>query len=341
MELDEMPYRSLGRSDLRVSAIGLGSWLTFGSTVRDTTLIHRIYSRAYDAGIRYFDTADSYAGGEAERRMGLALKDFPRQSLVLSSKAFFPTSDDPKDRGLSRRHIMESVERSLQHLKTDYLDLFFCHRFDQETPLEETLQALDDLVQQGKVRCWGTSEWRSDQIRKMARLARRTSSSLPRAEQPELNLFNRTKFEHDTRPAAQSYGMGLVTFSPLASGRLTGKYDEGIPPDSRLGTVKESWLSFTDAQRAKSVLFKRLADEAGCTRAQLAISWCLAQSGVSSVITGASRLEQLEDNLGALRVQMTNELSRKLDQLFAPGIRRIARFYAGRCYLRLRDRFLE
>lgn len=332
-----MPFRQMGNSGLKVSAIGLGSWITYGDMVKDDKLINQIYNKAYDAGIRYYDTSSNYAGGEAERLMGRALQDFPRHTLVLSSKAYFPVTQDPNDRGLSRKHIMESVERSLRHLKTDYLDLFFCHRFDQETPLEETLGALDYLVHQGKVLYWGTSQWRGDQIRRMIRLSRRKASSHPQVEQVELNLFNRLKFERDTCPVAKKKGLGLVTFSPLASGMLTGKYDEGIPSGSRLDFV-DYCGEFTEMHREKTLQLKALADKTGCTRAQLAICWCLAKPGVSSVITGATRVEQLEENLGALKVQLTDNLVKRLNHIFAPDIKQAARFHAKRHLLPLRDR---
>jgi len=326
----------MGESGLKLSALGLGSWITFGGQVKDERLIREIYASAYRAGIRLFDTASSYAKGDAERLMGRALQGYPREHLVLSSKAYFPLSDDPNDRGLSRKHLIESVHKSLRHLATDYLDLFFCHRFDPQTPLEETLRTLEDLVEQGKILYWGTSEWRGHQIDRAHRLAKRRGWVRPRVEQPELSLLERVKYSWDTRSVTRRRGMGLVTFSPLASGRLTGKYDAGIPAGSRLDRVGYCG-EFTRQQREKSFRFKGLADELGCSRAQLAIAWVLAQPGVSSVLTGASSQAQLEENLGALALELSPAMIRRIDRLFAPGIKRILRFNAGRHLRAWRD----
>jgi voltage-dependent potassium channel beta subunit len=313
----EMPYRKLGRAGLRVRALGLGGWTTFGGSVKDRDRIAAIIRHAFEAGINFFDIADVYARGEAERVMGATLRELPRHRLVISSKCFWPMSDDVNDRGLSRKHIMESVEKSLRRIGTDYLDLYFCHRWDPDTPLEETVRAMDDLVRQGKVLYWGTSEWSGDQLREAHALGGQRHLYPPRVEQPQLSLLERRRFAEDVRPAAVDLGMGLVVWSPLASGALTGKYDDGVPEDSRLGRMdwlRESVLTRANLERVRS--FKEVADEVGCTRAQLAIAWAAAQTGISSVITGATRLEQLEENLGALEIEVTDDLRRRLDAIF-------------------------
>jgi voltage-dependent potassium channel beta subunit len=318
MPEQEMSYRRLGRAGIHVSALSLGGWTTFGSSITDASTAETIVRRAFDAGINFFDIADVYAKGEAERQMGAVLSQLPRQRLVISSKVFWPMSDDVNDRGLGRKHIMESVERSLRRIGTDYLDLYFCHRFDGDTPLEETMRAMDDLVRQGKVLYWGTSEWSGAQLREAHALADRRNLYAPIVEQPQYSLLAREKFERDVRPQAQSLGMGLVVWSPLASGVLTGKYDDGIPAGSRLDRIewlREGFLQPRNMQRVRD--FKVLADELGVSRTRLALAWALHQPGVSSVILGATSTAQLDENLGALDVPMTPELATRLAALFS------------------------
>lgn len=312
-----MRYRSLGRCGTKVSVFGLGGWTTFGESVTDLGLARSILHAAFDAGINFFDTADVYGGGEAERVMGKVLADFPRHELVISSKVFWPMSDDVNDRGLSRKHIMESIDKSLHRLGTDYLDIYFCHRFDEETPIEETARAMDDLVHQGKMLYWGTSEWSGNQLRDANALCNDRNLYRPQVEQPQYSLLVRSRFEHDVRPAAMEYGMGVVVWSPLASGLLTGKYDEGIPEDSRFGRIdwlRELMLTEENVERVRRM--KPLADALGCTRAQLALAWAAAQPGVSSVITGATRPEQVRENLGALAVAIPDDVLQALDEIF-------------------------
>ncbi|MBI4616698.1 MAG: aldo/keto reductase [Planctomycetes bacterium] len=312
-----MEYRPLGECGTRVSAFGLGGWLTYGTSVKDQKSVSTILAAAFEAGINFFDIADIYGKGEAEKAMGKALADFPRHRLVISSKVFWPMSDDVNDRGLSRKHIKESVEKSLVRIGTDYLDLYFCHRFDPDTPVEETVRAMDDLVRQGKVLYWGTSEWTGDQIREACRLADGRGLYRPQVEQPQYHLLERARFETDIRPAALEYGMGLVVWSPLASGVLTGKYDSGIPSGSRLdreGWLREKNLSEANLDRVRRA--KPLADELGCSRAQLALAWTARQPGVSSVILGATTLDQLRENLGSLRVEFHSDVLSRLDSLF-------------------------
>ena len=319
MSQGTMSYRRMGESGLKLSTLGLGGWTTFGGTVTEEDAVRRIIRAAFDAGVNLFDIADIYAKGESERAMGAVLSELPRHELVITSKLYWPMSDDVNDRGLSRKHVMESVEKSLKRVGTDYLDVYFCHRYDTETPVDETLRAMDDLVRQGKVLYWGTSEWTGGQIRDVTELADRRNCHAPRVEQPQYSLLARPKVETDVRPAAEAAGMGLMAWSPLASGLLTGKYDDGLPEDSRLARM--DWLG--ERLRTPELLdkvraYKAVADEAGCTRAQLALAWVAAQPGVSSVLMGATRLEQLEDNLGALDVDITDELSARLDELFPP-----------------------
>lgn len=314
---DDMPYRRLGKHGVKVSALSLGGWTTYGGSVADAALVDRILTRAFDAGVNFFDIADVYARGESERAMGAVLKKFPRHELVLSSKVFWPMSDDPNDRGLSRKHVIESVEKSLRRIGTDYLDLYFCHRYDESTPLEETCRAMDDLVHQGKILYWGTSEWSGAQLREAAALADRRNLYAPAVEQPQYSLLHRERFETEIVPAAEETGMGLVVWSPLASGVLTGKYDDGVPQGSRLERIdwlKEKFLS--DENRARVRRMKEIADGLGTTRARLALAWAMSSKGVSSVITGATSLEQLEENLAALSVQVTDDARAALDALF-------------------------
>lgn len=312
-----MPYRSLGRCGAKVSAFGLGGWTTYGGSVTDERTVRDILRAAYEAGVNFFDIADIYAKGESERAMGKGLREFPRHELVISSKLFWPMSEDVNDRGLSRKHIFESVEKSLKRIGTDYLDIYFCHRFDAETPLEETARAMDDLVHQGKVLYWGTSEWSGEQLREVHGLCETRNLYRPQVEQPQYSLVERRKFEGDVREAAAELGMGLVVWSPLASGLLTGKYDAGIPAGSRLDKI--AWLRegiLTPDRVAQVKRFKQVADELGCSRAQLALAWAAAQPGVSSVITGATRVEQWTENLGALKLALQPATLKALDDLF-------------------------
>jgi voltage-dependent potassium channel beta subunit len=312
-----MEYRTMGESGLRLSALGLGGWTTFGGSVTEHETVRAILLRAFEAGVNLFDIADVYARGESERAMGKVLGELPRHELVITSKVFWPMSDDVNDRGLSRKHVMESIDKSLKRIGTDYLDVYFCHRFDETTPVEETLRAMDDLVRQGKVLYWGTSEWTGAQLRDVHERADRLRCHAPRVEQPQYSLLARDRVEADVAPAAREAGMGLMAWSPLASGLLTGKYDEGLPPASRLARIDwlDEQLRTPEAvERVKA--FKQLADEAGCTRAQLALAWCAARPGVSSVLTGATRLEQLEENLGAAAVRLSPELAERCEAIF-------------------------
>ena len=312
-----MTYRSLGRCGTKVSLYSLGGWTTFGGSVTDESMVKTIIYAAFEAGINFFDIADIYAKGESERFMGKVLREFPRHELVISSKVFWPMSDDINDAGLSRKHIMESVEKTLKRIGTDYLDLYFCHRFDVNTPVEETARAMDDLVRQGKVIYWGTSEWTGAQLRLAHAVCDSRNLYGPQVEQPQYSLLARSKFEHDVVPATDELGMGTVVWSPLASGLLTGKYDQGIPANSRLAQI--DWLKdslYTEDRLAKVIAFGKRAATLGVSRAQLALAWAASNPAVSSVILGATRIEQLQENLGALRVGLTPDLKAELEALF-------------------------
>ncbi len=317
MSTPKMTYRPLGRCGTKVSTFSLGGWTTFGGSITDDALAKSILHAAYEAGINFFDIADAYGRGAAERQMGQILGAFPRHRLVISSKLYWPMSDDVNDRGLSRKHIRESVEKSLRHIGTDYLDLYFCHRYDAETPLEETVRAMDDLVRQGKVLYWGTSEWTGAQIREAHGIADRRNAYGPQVEQPQYHLLARKKVEEDVVPAAAATGMGLVVWSPLASGLLTGKYDDGVPAGSRLARI--DWLreqTRTEEKLAKVRAMKAIAERLGVSRTQLALAWCAANPAVSSVILGATSVEQLKENLGALSVHLDAATKAELAALF-------------------------
>ena len=230
-----MMYRRLGRSGLKVSAIALGTWFTYGEDMVDADVARQILETAYELGVNYIDLADEYGWGEAERQVGAIVKPLPRHTLVLASKVFFPMSDDVNDRGLSRKHIMESIDRSLRRLGTDYLDIYFCHRFDANTPLEETVRAMHDLIQQGKILYWGTSEWSTLQILEAHLICERDRLHKPRVEQSQYSMLVRQHVEDELLPVVRRHGIGLVVVSPLAHGLLTGKYDHGIPEASRFG----------------------------------------------------------------------------------------------------------
>lgn len=313
-----MKYRNLGASGLKVSLFGLGGWTTFGGTIADDKLIKSILYAAFEAGVNFFDIADIYAKGESERMMGKVLREFPRERLVISSKLFWPMSDDVNDCGLSRKHIMESIDKSLKRVGTDYFDMYFCHRYDDTTPVEETARAMDDLVRAGKILYWGTSEWNGAQLRKAAAVCDRRNLYFPAVEQPQYNLLTRKRFEEDVAPVCRDLGMGTVVWSPLASGMLTGKYDSGIPENSRLARIE--WLKdglYTEDRIVKIKEFGRIAAELSVTRTQLALAWAASNPVVSSVILGATSHSQLMENIGALNIIMTSELKGRLESLFS------------------------
>jgi len=298
-----MHYRRLGRSGLKLSEISLGAWITFGGQIDDKTAGQLVHT-AYDQGVNFFDNSDSYSAGNAEKTMGKVIQDLPREALVLSTKVFWPSMPGVNGRGLSRKHMMESMHASLKRLGTDYVDLYFCHRFDPDTPVEEVVTTMNILIQQGKVLYWGTSEWRASQIAEAHGIARQYNLIPPTMEQPQYNMLHRRRVEHELFAICENLGIGLTTFSPLASGVLTGKYNQGIPAGSRATLEGMGWVTDRLQQNGvkKVEQLMNLARDLGMSPAQLAIAWALRRKEVSSVITGATNLTQLEDNLGAAEV---------------------------------------
>lgn len=313
-----MHYRRLGRSGLKVSEISLGAWVTFGNQV-DEKLADELIHAAYDQGVNFFDNADMYANGQAETLMGKAIRDLPREALVISSKVFWPTMPGPNGRGLSRKHVTESIHASLRRLQTDYVDLYFCHRFDPDTPVEEVVYTMNDLIHQGKVLYWGTSEWEPHQIMEAIGIARANHLIGPTMEQPQYNMFHRKRVENFLAPVCREQGMGLTTFSPLYYGILSGKYNDGIPEGSRASLESMAWMRDRITPERIQIVrqLTALAGEIGATTSQLAIAWVLRRKEVSSVITGASSLEQLDENLQAadLVERLTDEILETIEQI--------------------------
>lgn len=293
-----MHYRRLGKTGVKVSEISLGAWLTFGAKVDEAASLE-IIRLGYENGINYFDNADVYADGQAEQIMGKALRDLPRASVVLSSKVFWQSMPGPNGRGLSRKHIFESVHASLKRLGTDYLDVYYCHRYDPDTALEEVIRSMSDLVRQGKILYWGTSEWRAWQISAAWGLAYQLGLVPPSVEQPQYNMFFRQRVESYVAPMCKELGLGLATWSPLAFGLLTGKYNDGIPEGSRAALPNMGWLrdQITPERVQKVRQLTEVARRLELTPAQLAIAWQLRLPQISTVITGASHPAQLEENL--------------------------------------------
>lgn len=314
-----MHYRRLGSAGIKVSEISLGAWITFGDQIDEKVAVNLVQA-AYDQGVNFFDNADVYAAGRAETMMGKAIKDLPREALVISSKVFWPTMPGINGRGLSRKHITESIHASLKRLNCDYVDIYYCHRFDPDTSVEEVVQTMDILVRQGKVLYWGTSEWQATQVVQAYEYARRNGLVALSVEQPQYNLFRRERVEIELAPLCKEYGLGLTTFSPLYVGILTGKYDEGIPKDSRATLEDMAWIKdrLTPENLAKVRRFSTIAKEMGLTSAQLAIAWILRRKDVSSVISGATRLEQLDENLAAVEVveQLDEHILARIDEIF-------------------------
>lgn len=303
-----MLYRRLGKSGLQVSALSFGSWVTFGDQASNRTA-EACLQLAYEAGVNFFDNAEGYANGQSEEVMGAAIAKFgwPRDTFLVSSKVFWG-GDKPNQTGLSKKHVIEACHAALRRLRLDYLDLYYCHRPDPNTPIEETVRAMDILVRQGKVLYWGTSEWSAQQIMEAYSIARQYQLTPPSMEQPEYNMLKRQRFEVEYERLFSEIGLGATTFSPLASGILTGKYNEGIPDDSRLAHTQFDWmqekLARLKAQGGVEVLqqLASIANKLGATLPQLGIAWVLKNPHVSSVILGASKPEQLEQNLAALDI---------------------------------------
>ncbi|MGD8379819.1 MAG: aldo/keto reductase [Gammaproteobacteria bacterium] len=323
-----MEYRRLGRSGLKISQFSFGSWVTFGPQI-DEKGAQECLKAAFDAGINFFDNAEVYAKGRSELIMGRALKKLglDRDAYCVSSKVYFGSKQDPAptQRGLSRKHVLEACDQALERLQLDYLDLYFCHRPDPETPIEETVRAMDDLIRQGKVLYWGTSEWSAQEIMQAWSVARQYNLVPPTMEQPEYNMFNRVKVEQEFARLYDEIGLGTTIWSPLASGLLTGKYNDGIPGNSRANVPGYEWLRerfqgpVGQARIATVRRLNKVADEAGISMTHLALGWCARNPNVSTVILGASRVEQLHDNLAALRAMpgITPDVMTAVDDILA------------------------
>jgi voltage-dependent potassium channel beta subunit len=327
-----MNYRRLGQSGLKVSELSFGSWLTFGHMIDDATA-QSFMATAYDAGVNFFDNAEGYATGKSEVVMGQALKNlgWARDTWIVSSKVFFSAvgydKAKPTQKGLSRKHVMEACDAALRRLRVDYLDLYFCHRPDPETPIVETVRAMSDLIHQGKVLYWGTSEWSAAEITEAYLVAQRDHLVPPTMEQPQYNLFVRERFEKEYAKLYTDFGLGTTIWSPLASGLLTGKYKEGIPAESRLGAPGNEWLKNhalnENNKRNLSHLpeLQKIAQDLGLTLPRLAIAWCLNNPHVSTVILGATKMAQLTENLKATEDQklLSADLLKKIDTLLTPS----------------------
>lgn len=313
-----MNYRRLGNTGMKVSSVALGAWTTYGQTVEGQQRIQDIIERALELGVNYLDNADVYAKGQGEITMGDALQDIgvQRSSIVLASKVFHRMSDEVNDAGLSRKHIMESIEKSLERLQTDYLDIYFAHRYDPETPLEETVEAFTDLVRSGVVHYWGTSMWTAAQIAEAHTYAKANGLVAPVTEQPEYSMIINEHVEQEILPTTERLGVGLVVWSPLAQGLLTGKYDDGIPEDSRFANFdiyRDKFVTEKNIQFVKNLA--PIANDLGVTRSQLALAWILRQPGVSSVITGATKVQHIEDNAVAASLELSDDVIAKIEEL--------------------------
>jgi len=314
-----MHYRRLGRAGIKVSEISLGSWLTFGNQVDEQTA-QKLISAAFEQGVNFFDTADVYADGKAEEIMGKAIAGLRRENFVISSKVFFPTMPGVNGRGLSRKHIFESIHASLRRLNLAYIDIYFCHRHDPDTTVQEVVQTMDMLVRQGKILYWGTSQWDIFHLIRAINFAKNNGLIPPMVEQSKYNLLNRTRVENQLAPICRDYGIGLTTYSPLSGGLLTGKYNNGIPENSRVRMDEMAWMTdkITPNFIDKMQQITHLAREMGVTPAQLAIAWLLRRKEVSSVICGATRVEQLDENIATVAYleSFDNEVLDTIDKIF-------------------------
>ena len=318
-----MKYRRLGKSGLQLSELSFGAWVTFAQQISNDTA-EELMTIAYDSGVNFFDNAEAYASGQAEVVMGSILKKkgWARDTFVVSSKVFWG-GELPNQEGLSRKHVMEACHAALRRLQVDYLDLYYCHRPDPNTPIEETVRAMSDLIAQGKVLYWGTSEWSAESILEAYNIARDLRLVPPTMEQPEYNMFHRDKVETEFAPLYQKIGLGTTTWSPLASGLLTGKYNDGDPGGTRISLPSYSWLRDqfeNDEARRRLSKVKQLAQVAsdlGTTLPRLGLAWCLKNPNVSSVITGASKPAQVKENMKAAELvpQLSDDLMKKIDSI--------------------------
>jgi voltage-dependent potassium channel beta subunit len=321
-----MEYRRLGSAGVKVSALSLGSWVTYGSQV-DVDSAVAMLKAAYDQGVNFFDNAESYAGGKSEEIMGAALKKLGirRASYLVSTKFYWGLNEGPNEKNtLNRKYLMQAIDGSLARFGLDYVDLVFCHRPDPNTPMEEVVWAMNDMVASGKALYWGTSEWSAEEIRQAWEIADRRNLRKPQMEQPQYNLLFRDRVEKEYQRLYSDIGLGLTTWSPLASGILSGKYAKGIPAGSRLSLPGYEWLKDRFPQEVLSSVaaLEPIARDLGGTPSQLAIAWCLRNPHVSTVITGASRLEQLQENMKALDLlpKLTQEILDKIDKALAPAL---------------------
>lgn len=318
-----MEYRNLGKSGLKVSALSLGAWVTYGGQVGED-VAYECMKEAYEAGVNFFDTAEVYARGNAEKVMGAVIKKagWKRSDLVVSTKIFWG-GNGPNDSGLSRKHLFEGLDASLKRLDMDYVDLLFCHRADIQTPIEETVWAMTDIIRQGKAFYWGTSEWSAVQIMQAYGIARREHLIPPLMEQPEYNMFHRERVEAEYARLYAEIGLGTTIWSPLASGLLTGKYNEGFPEGTRANLKGYEWLreELESEESQKNIQKIRrmmpIAEELGCSMAQLALAWCLKNPNVSTVITGASKASQVKENMAALEVaaKLTDDVLQQIEAI--------------------------
>ncbi|EJF51991.1 voltage-dependent potassium channel beta subunit [Saprospira grandis DSM 2844] len=317
-----MEYRRLGKSGLQVSALSLGSWLTFGNQIGDD-VAEELMKMAYEQGVNFFDNAEIYANGQSEIVMGNILKKmgWRRSSYLVSSKAFFGDGNKlPNERGLSRKHLVEACEAALKRLQIDYLDLFYCHRPDKETPIEETVLAMNTLIQQGKILYWGTSEWSAQEIMEAHMVAKDYRLIGPTMEQPQYNMFHREKVEVEYAQIYKTVGLGTTIWSPLASGVLTNKYLKEFPDNTRLSLQGMDWLkerSLTPERLDKVRKLQKLADQLGTSVAKLAVAWCAKNPNVSTVILGASKPHHLAETLTALELlpQFTEDLNSQIEAI--------------------------
>lgn len=317
-----MEYRRLGKSGLKLSALSLGSWLTFGNQL-DDKVAEELMDIAYDNGVNFFDNAEGYAGGKSELVMGKILKkkDWDRSSFIISSKIYFGAEEKkPNMTGLSKKHLFEGTHNALKRLQLDHLDLLFCHRPDPDTPIEETVWAMHQLIQQGKVLYWGTSEWSASEIMQAHYFAEKNHLVPPSMEQPQYNMLWRDKIEKEFLMLFRDFGMGTTIWSPLASGLLSGKYNDADPKDTRFNMESLGWLKdrlLVESNLLKVKKLKKLADRIGVSLPKLALAWCLKNPNVSTVILGASKASQLRENLNSLEILplISNEIMEEIDKI--------------------------
>ncbi len=322
-----MKYRQLGKWGMKVSEVGLGSWLTYGSAVESESAMKQIH-HAHDAGINFIDTANVYARGQSEIVVGKALSTLSRESVVLASKVYFPMGEGPNDRGLSRKHIFEQCHASLKRMSVDYIDLYQCHRYDASVPMFEVVRAMDDLVRQGKILYWGVSEWNGSQIEQACKVAESINAAPPVSNQPCYNMLTRT-VEQEVIPVSERLGLGQVVFSPLAQGVLTGKYKPGqpFPEDSRAADSRSNMFMLGNNLVSAEILHQVeelgvVARDLGITMSQLALAWILRMSNVSSVIIGATKTTQIDENLKAADVELSEDVLARIENTLKVAVTR-------------------